>query len=90
MDLLIAHPALALVPTALFFVLYRWSGTRVVPGVAVAWLAYAIYEYGMYRRWLCTGECNIRVDLLLVYPVLVIVSLAGVVSAVRARRRGRA
>ena len=40
----------------------------------VAWLGYSLYEYLMYARVLCTGECNIRVDLLLIYPVLFILS----------------
>ncbi len=61
--------------------------------VAVAWLLYAAYEYTLYRRWLCSGECNIRVDLLLVYPLLVLVSLVGIAIALtvfvrRARRAG--
>jgi hypothetical protein len=51
------------------------------------WLLYALYEYGMHRRWLCSGECNIRVDLLLLYPVLVIVLVAAVVSLLRASSR---
>jgi hypothetical protein len=37
---------------------------------ALGWCVYAVYEYLMYRRVLCSGECNIRVDLLLIYPVL--------------------
>lgn len=41
------------------------------PVLALAWCLYAAYEYLMYKRVLCTGECNIRVDLLLLYPVLV-------------------
>jgi hypothetical protein len=35
---------------------------------------YAAYETGMQQRWLCTGECNIRVDLLLIYPILLLAS----------------
>ena len=54
---------------------------------AVSWLAYALYEYAMQRRWLCTGECNIRVDLLLLYPVLAIVSACALIAAVRASRQ---
>jgi hypothetical protein len=80
---LIAWPALALVPAALFFLLYRASRRRLVAGAAWAWLLYAGYEYGMKRRWLCTGECNIRVDLLLLYPALLVVSAAAVVIAIR-------
>jgi hypothetical protein len=42
------------------------------------WLLYAVYEYLMYRRALCSGECNVRVDLLVIYPTLLAVTLAGV------------
>jgi hypothetical protein len=60
-------------------------------GVAAAlWLAYAGYEFLMYRRVLCSGECNIRVDLLLFYPILLAATLWPIVGALwRAlRRRG--
>lgn len=43
---------------------------------AISWLLYAPYEYLMYLRILCSGECNIRVDLLLIWPLLLIVTLA--------------
>jgi len=39
------------------------------------WVAYSIYETLMYTRVLCTGECNIRIDLLMIYPLLIVVSL---------------
>ena len=39
----------------------------------------------MYARILCSGECNIRVDLLLIYPILLIVTLAAGVRAVQTR-----
>ena len=38
--------------------------------LGVLWALYAVYEYLMYTRVLCTGECNIRVDLMLIYPGL--------------------
>lgn len=40
------------------------------------WVIYSIYEYLMYIRILCSGECNIRIDLLIIYPVLIGLSLA--------------
>lgn len=49
-----------------------WALTR-RRGAAVLialWLSYALYEFLMYRRVLCSGECNIRVDLLFLYPLL--------------------
>jgi hypothetical protein len=54
---------------------------------AVAWLLYAAYEYLMYARVLCSGECNIRVDLLLLWPALLAVSLMVPVRLLRRRTR---
>lgn len=54
---------------------------------SVAWLLYAVYEYLMHTRVLCSGECNIRVDLLLLWPVLLILTLAVPVRAVLSKRR---
>jgi hypothetical protein len=53
--------------------------------VGFAWALYAVYETGMHQRWLCTGECNIRVDLLLILPVLLLMSAGAVWSLARAR-----
>jgi hypothetical protein len=85
----IQWPLAALVPAAAFglgFLLRR----RAVAGIVAAmWLGYAIYESLMKARVLCTGECNIRVDLLLITPVLWIASFIAVFQLVR-RRRGAA
>jgi hypothetical protein len=77
-------------------VLGVWALTR-RRGAAVLcalWLGYAGYEFLMYRRVLCSGECNIRVDLLLLYPLLfgLTLWLFGSVAwrALRARHRGKA
>lgn len=88
MSLFIQWPLLAAVPGLLFLGLYRLSRRRWAMYAAVAWLLYALYELGMRWRWLCTGECNIRVDLLLIYPTLALMSLTGIVAA--ARREGKA
>jgi hypothetical protein len=74
----------------LFLVLYRASRRRWVLGAAAAWLLYGLYEYGMRLRWLCSGECNIRVDLLLLYPALLVVSGVALLSAAKRGRRGDA
>jgi hypothetical protein len=80
----IAWPWLALVPAALFLALYHLSQRKLAAGVGVEWLLYALYEYAMHRRWLCTGECNIRVDLLLLYPILILTSVGAAVVGIRA------
>ncbi len=33
----------------------------------------------MQIRVLCSGECNIRVDLLLIYPILLVYSIAAII-----------
>ncbi len=85
--LFIPRPWLALIPTVLFAGLYRSSHRKLAGAAALIWLLYGVYEYAMYRRWLCTGECNIRVDLLLIYPVIVLVSISAAVVGISAIRR---
>jgi len=85
--LFIPRPWLALIPTLLFAGLYRSSHRKLAGAAALIWLLYGVYEYAMYRRWLCTGECNIRVDLLLIYPVIVLVSVSAALVGISAIRR---
>ena len=85
--ILIEYPILALTTAAVFAYLYYASKTPITLYTAASWIAYAIYEYGMSYRLLCTGECNIRVDLLLLYPMLVALSLASV-AILLSRREG--
>jgi hypothetical protein len=87
-SLLIAYPALALVPGILFGLLYAHRRRAVVLVAALAWFAYVPYEYALKLRILCSGECNIRVDLLLLYPFLLVLSagaLLGYGLSLRAR-----
>jgi hypothetical protein len=85
---LIEYPILALTPAVIFAYCYYVSKAPITLGAAAAWVAYAVYEYGMSYRVLCTGECNIRVDLLLLYPMLVGLSLASVAAFILSRREG--
>ncbi len=87
----IGWPILALVPAAVFAVLYLGCRRLSVLVAALAWLAYFPYEQAMKLRILCSGECNIRIDLLLFYPLLALVSVVAVVAYFKARRgAGRA
>jgi hypothetical protein len=72
----IEWPLLAIVPAALFAFAYMRCRRPVVLVASLAWLAYCPYEYAMKLRILCSGECNIRVDLLLLYPLLLVLSIA--------------
>ena len=83
------------IPIALFFAIAMAIGWRngrrhgfLV--LALLWLTYSGYEYLMYKRVLCSGECNIRVDLLLIYPALLGSTLwVAIAAAIRAIRRKR-
>jgi hypothetical protein len=89
MAIFIEYPVLAAAIGALLLWLGRRAHRRVAVGAGIAWLLYAAYEFGMKRRWLCSGECNIRVDLLLIYPLLVIgLVAAGVSLRAGSNRRG--
>ena len=88
LGLLVGMPYLALLPALIFAALYMAHRRRTVLVAALAWLVYVPYEYGMKLRLLCSGECNIRVDLLLLYPILASISVAAAVAVWRARRAG--
>jgi hypothetical protein len=85
-DLLLAHPLLALVPSLGFFVLTFYTRRRTVAFAAIAWTLYAAYEEAMTLHLLCPRGCNIGLDLILVYPVLIALSIAGLVAGLHSRR----
>ena len=81
----IQWPLAALVPAGLFGMLFWRRRKPLIAVAAAAWALYALYESLMKARVLCTGECNIRVDLLLIIPALYLVSLVAVVKFFRSR-----
>jgi hypothetical protein len=87
MAIFVAHPLLAAAVGGFLLMLGRQRRRRTAIGVGIVWLLYFVYETGMQRRWLCSGECNIRVDLLLIYPLLLILLVTAVASLSRAPRR---
>jgi formate hydrogenlyase subunit 3/multisubunit Na+/H+ antiporter MnhD subunit len=83
MAIFIEYPLLAAAIGAALLALGRRTHRRVAAAAGGTWLLYALYEFGMKQRWLCSGECNIRIDLLAIYPVLLIMLLAGCISLMR-------
>lgn len=82
----IQWPFLALAPAAVFAALFVRRRRPAALVAALAWLAYFPYEQAMKWRILCSGECNIRVDLLLFYPLLLLLSVLALVSVFRGPR----
>lgn len=81
--ILIEYPWLAFVAAGLLLGLGAWRRSATARTAGVFWGLYGVYEYLMYARILCTGECNIRIDLLLLHPALVIVTVLAVLLSVR-------
>ena len=91
MSVLMDQPFLALAPAAFLYATYAASKSRFALVAATLWFLYCFYELAMKHRVLCSGECNIRIDLLVLYPTLLIASLAGLVAAGAALfKRGKA
>src|SRR5438045_9485882 len=76
MAFFIKYPLLA-APIGLLLVgLGRWTHRGLATTAGVMWLMYSLCEFAIKQRWLCRGDCDIRADLLLVYPVRLLRSVA--------------
>lgn len=80
LGMFIVWPWLALIPAIAFGVMFFRRRRGVILLTTLGWLAYFPYELAMKLRVLCTGECNIRVDLLLFYPLLLGLSVAALIA----------
>jgi hypothetical protein len=98
--LFVSHPILGLVPAAVFLLYYlvrRPAAAALrVPGLVrwslacgLCWLAYTIYEFGM-QAWSRTVVAPIRIDLVLVAPVLLILTVSALWGCIRFERIARA
>ena len=76
----------AAIATVFGYLLWRHRRTSIAV-TTLLWAMYAVYEYLISLRVLCSGECNIRVDLFLIWPVLMIATAISITAAVRNHRR---
>lgn len=81
--LLIDHPWLALLGAAALAVLWRSTHSRIALVAAVLWVAYAGWEIAVSEG---RADANIRIDLLVIYPVLAVLTVLAVWSGWRATR----
>ena len=82
--------ALALGTVAiLIYAAFKLKLRTLAASTLAAWLAYGTYESLMQARILCSGDCNVRVDLLLIYPVLLVLTACTIVRAVTRRAGSR-
>lgn len=90
LTIFIVYPWLALLVAVGCVVLWRWQSVRTAVVASVLWVLYSAYEYLMHARVLCSGECNIRVDLLLIYPLLLGVTVFAIIRSLQVHRKRRA
>ena len=90
--IVVSAPGVALVPAGVFLGGWLISSRKAASSGAlvagIAWLIYTIYETRMYF-WAETVHAPIRVDLLIIAPVLYLLSIVGVVSWIVSWRRAR-
>lgn len=87
-NLFVGNPVLLIAISAIFFVAWLVlrrnsnlrAGALLVP--AVGWLAWAIWEWAIR---VFTPEANIRVDLLLILPLILILTGYGIVYLFRGK-----
>jgi hypothetical protein len=75
----------ALAVAGALFILWLWRQLRSVAIAGMLWLGYGGYEYLMQTRVICSGGCDIRVDLLFLYPILFAALVAALWAAIRGR-----
>jgi len=80
----IGLPLFAVVLGLLIVACFRLAQSRLVLITGLLWILYAVYEYLVQIRVLCSGECNIRVDLLLIYPILFIYTVTSILRTGKA------
>lgn len=86
LGIFIGWPFLALFPAIIFAFMFVKRKRGIILAASLAWLAYFPYEQAMKLRILCSGECNIRVDLLLFYPLLAFISVLAIIAYAKSTR----
>ncbi len=75
MGVFVIFPPGSFIPGALYLRLFILLKIKTALLTVILWMAYPVYEYLICTRILCTDESNIRIDLLLIYPLLLVLSL---------------
>lgn len=79
-DIFISEPWIALIPAVVFLFAWYMRDDLVAAIAAFSWSGYAVIETLNKYKVTCSGECNIRIDLLMIYPGLILMSVAALVS----------
>lgn len=80
------YPLLALLPAACFFIMGAMSRRPIVWAAGWVWAAFAGYGLLFHKGILCESGCESRIDLLFIYPFLLVISVVAALSALRGRK----
>ncbi len=70
------------VAAAILYVLWRWRRHNVIFILAIGlWLALPLYNSWILSR--CSGDCSIRVDLIVVAPLILLATVLAIAEAIR-------
>ena len=75
----VEYPVLAAIPGIIFVALHHFRRRVVILCTAILWLLYMLYESSIKFGFVCPEGCNIRVDLLLIFPILLFMSVIATV-----------
>ena len=73
-------PSMALIPALVFLVSWFSRRDSMAAIAAFCWASYALLETLNKARITCSGECNIRIDLLMIYPGLILISVGAFIA----------
>lgn len=77
--LFIPMPFVAFVISAIFYLVFKKNASKTALVAALLWLIYGAYESMLKFGYLCSEGCDIRIDLIFIYAILLFSS--GVVIA---------
>jgi hypothetical protein len=80
LSIIVESPWIAGIIALGLWALWKWRRRKSARAASVMWALYCGYEYLMHARVLCSGECNIRVDLLALYPTIAILTLVAMLQ----------
>jgi len=79
----VQYPGLCLAVGIVFLLCYRFAlRSRVMLMTGALWCIYAAYEFYMQSSFGCAPECNIRVDLAIIFPLLALSSIIAVIQLI--------
>jgi len=86
---LVHNPLLGFFPAVLFLLFYLVKRSRLILITSLAWALYSTYEYLVQSGVLCSGECNIRFDILLFHPMLLLLSILAILTFIFGKKKAK-